>query len=95
MSGEKARAINRAWEQWPNIDPETVAEMVAAGWDAAKAASSKRLDPVTPWLGGHCKHPTLNHEDCPGKSFRRPCICPCHESPAPVSESTAHPKGTP
>ena len=37
MSGDKARAINRAWEQWPSIDPEVVAGMVAAGWDACAA----------------------------------------------------------
>lgn len=37
MSGEKTRAIWRAWEQWPNLDVEQVADLVSHGWDAAKA----------------------------------------------------------
>lgn len=34
----KAQAINRAWERWPSIDAEQVAELVSAGWDAAVSA---------------------------------------------------------
>jgi hypothetical protein len=36
----KAQAINRAWEKWPSVDVEVVAELVSAGWDAAKAAKA-------------------------------------------------------
>lgn len=52
MSGEKARAINRAWEKWPSVDVETVAEIVAAGWDAAHAVQQPNREQIIAALDG-------------------------------------------
>ena len=36
----KAQAMNRAWEKWPQVDAEIVAEIVSSAWDAALAEVS-------------------------------------------------------
>lgn len=41
MSSGKARAIHRAWEKWPHLDVEQVAELVSHGWDAAASSLEK------------------------------------------------------
>ena len=38
-----------------------------------------------PWVGGRCWVRGHKHEDCPGNSFGRPCICLCH-TPTQVTE---------
>lgn len=47
--------------------------------DAVRGMIQAEREPA-PWLGGHCKYRNLKHEDCPGVSLGRPCICPCHKS---------------
>jgi hypothetical protein len=36
----KAQVINRAWEKFPQVDAEVVADIVSAAWDAAKAEAA-------------------------------------------------------
>ena len=36
----KAQAMNRAWEKYPQLDVEVVAEIVSSAWDAALAEVS-------------------------------------------------------
>lgn len=43
MAGEKAIAIHRAWEKWPDVDVELVADLVAHGWDA-RASQPVRVE---------------------------------------------------
>ena len=42
----KAQAMNRAWEKYPQLDVEVVAEIVSAAWDASMAESRPLLSEI-------------------------------------------------
>lgn len=41
--------------------------------------TAEDLDKKMGWVGGHCRFRGRSHADCPGSSFGRPCVCPCHK----------------